>query len=51
MAKQKLLKRLFFVWGGSGGFLIGAALMALLLRWLGGWPPSEAYLHRFLKVR
>lgn len=50
-AKQKMkpAERFFLAWGGTAGFVAGAALVALVMRWLGGWPPSEAYLRRFIK--
>lgn len=47
--KSKLAERFFMGWGSAAGFVAGAALMALIVRWLGGWPPSEAYLRRVTK--
>ncbi len=44
---QKLLAWWFALWGGSLGFIAGAALMAWLGRSRGWWPASEARLSKY----
>ncbi|HEX2913076.1 MAG TPA: hypothetical protein VH186_19885 [Chloroflexia bacterium] len=40
------MKTFFAFWGGSLGFVIGATIAAFIGKWLGWWPPSEAYLRK-----
>ncbi len=47
MANNFFVERLAWTWGSAAGFVVGAALTALLYRRLGWWPPSEEYLGRF----
>ena len=48
LKNKRLAKWLVTAWGGSLGFIGGAAMLAWLLRGLGRWPASENYLRRFL---
>jgi hypothetical protein len=47
--QKKLVARFLAVWGGSLGFVVGAALTALFGRWRGWWPPSEAHLRKYAR--
>lgn len=48
MSKKKIGRYFAFAWGGSAGFVVGAALAALLYRRLGWWPSNEAHLRHYL---
>ena len=41
--------RLLAAWGGSLGFVVGAAAMAEIAKRLGWWPPSENRLRRYAR--
>ena len=44
------IENLAAIWGGSLGFVVGAAAAAWFGKLAGWWPPSEAYLKRASKA-
>ena len=50
MANRKIRQLLAWIWGSAAGFVVGAALTALLYRRLGWWPTSEKYLANFNQI-